>query len=223
MRSDSEPPGQKDSFIRETRRKQILQGAIETLAAVGYANASLARIAADLGISKGVISYHFRNKETLMTSVVEHAYQDIFETIVPNILAAESVIEAIRTHIREVARYALEHRSTMVALSEVIGNLRRPDGRLHYGAESNEVLYPGLEEMYRSGRAAGELREFDDRVMAITQQAAVDAMFAYWQTHPEHDLIRHAEELGDLIVRAVAATPTEPPSPPRGSRKKRTR
>jgi TetR/AcrR family transcriptional regulator, fatty acid metabolism regulator protein len=42
------------SFVSNARRAQIVEAAIETVAEVGYANASLARIAVRPGISKGV-------------------------------------------------------------------------------------------------------------------------------------------------------------------------
>jgi TetR/AcrR family fatty acid metabolism transcriptional regulator len=45
------------SFVSNARRAQIVEAAIETVADVGYAGASLSRIAVRLGISKGVISY----------------------------------------------------------------------------------------------------------------------------------------------------------------------
>ena len=50
------------SFIEKARRTQIIECAIETIAEVGYAQASLGQIAKRAQISKGVISYHFANK-----------------------------------------------------------------------------------------------------------------------------------------------------------------
>ena len=50
--------GGRVSFIQAARRRQIIAAAIET--AVGYGQASLARIAEHADISKSVISYHSR-------------------------------------------------------------------------------------------------------------------------------------------------------------------
>ena len=64
MRSDSEPNGRaKGSFIEQARRSQIVDTAIRTIAQRGYSQASLAEIAREAGISKGVISYHFEGKD----------------------------------------------------------------------------------------------------------------------------------------------------------------
>ena len=47
------------TFTVTARRAQIVQAAIDTIAEVGYAKASLDRIGARIGISKGLIGYHF--------------------------------------------------------------------------------------------------------------------------------------------------------------------
>ena len=62
------------SFIDMARRAQIIGAAIETISSVGYGHASLARIADRVGISKGVISYHFAGKDELIREVVAEVY-----------------------------------------------------------------------------------------------------------------------------------------------------
>ncbi|MCC5709552.1 TetR family transcriptional regulator, partial [Klebsiella pneumoniae] len=86
--------GKKRSFIEEARRAQIIEAAIEPLAASGYADASLARIAQRVGISKGVISYHFRGKDELIQQVVETVYIDIGNAVTPRIQAQPTAREA---------------------------------------------------------------------------------------------------------------------------------
>src|ERR1700678_985610 len=58
------------TFIETARRAQIVAAAIDTIAAVGYAQASFARIAERVGISRGLISYHFAGKDDLIKQVV---------------------------------------------------------------------------------------------------------------------------------------------------------
>jgi AcrR family transcriptional regulator len=47
------------SITEAARRAQIVAAAVTVLADRGFASASLAAIADEVGISKGVISYHF--------------------------------------------------------------------------------------------------------------------------------------------------------------------
>ncbi|MBN6056612.1 TetR family transcriptional regulator [Nonomuraea sp. RK-328] len=203
MRPEIKPGGQKPrSFIEEARRDQIVRSAIEVIAEVGFARASLARIAQHAGISKGVISYHFSGKEELMEEVVNRVYTQIGEFVVARMEGAESAADLLRTHVVSVAEHMRANRVQLRALGEIFHNLRTADGEPRYGVHTNEELYQALESIYRRGQDAGEFRAFDVRVMAVTHQAAIDAMFAYWQTHPDHDLEAHASRLADLLERA---------------------
>jgi AcrR family transcriptional regulator len=62
------------SFIERTRRAQIVKRAIDAIATLGYAQASLAQIARCAGISKGVISYHFAGKEELIQQILAEVF-----------------------------------------------------------------------------------------------------------------------------------------------------
>jgi len=72
MRSESSPIGQESTqtFTETARRAQIVAAAIDTIAELGYGQASLARIAETAGTSKGVIIYHFGGKDELMRELV---------------------------------------------------------------------------------------------------------------------------------------------------------
>lgn len=205
MRSENEPTGQKSrSFIEDARRAQIVAAAIDVIADVGFAQASLARIARQAGISKGLISYHFAGKEELMTEVVVVTYTAIADHVLAAMQGVESPRELLRTHVLSVAAYMRGQRKGLKALGQIFGNLRDADGRPRFGIRTNDEIYRSLENIYRAGQAAGEFRDFDVRVMAVTHSAAVDAMFAYWVEHPEHDLDEHARQLADLLERACA-------------------
>ena len=205
VRSDSETDGQKaPTFIEQARRRQIVDAAIATVAGEGFGAASLAAIARTAGVSKGVISYHFAGKEELMEACVERVFTGIAERVVPK-LEGLGALDTIREHILAVAHDGLTHRDEIVAVGEIVTHLRTRDGALRYTNADNEPLYQGLEYMYAAAEAEGVARPFDHRVMAVTVQAGLDAMFVYWGAHPDHDLMAHAGQLADLVVAAVRA------------------
>lgn len=204
MRTENGSDGQKrTSFIEEARRTQIIEGAIETFAELGYANTSLARIAERVGISKGVISYHFAGKTELMEQIVEQVYREITQFVLARMEQETTATGALRANIRAVAEYMRDHPAQLLALGEIFNNLRTSDGKRRYGVASNEPIYEARAEQFRRGQQTGELRSFDARVMSITVQDAIDGMFAYWATYPDHDLEAHADELADLFEHAT--------------------
>ena len=56
------------------RRREILESAARTIGRRGYAGATLAAIAEDVGISAPSLLHHFRNKESLLTELI--AFRD---------------------------------------------------------------------------------------------------------------------------------------------------
>ncbi|MGH8877178.1 MAG: TetR/AcrR family transcriptional regulator [Stackebrandtia sp.] len=208
MKSETGRDDQKKrSFIEQARRTQIIAAAIETIAEFGYASASLARIAERVGISKGVISYHFAGKEELMDQVVEQVYFAIVEEVTPRVSAADGPRETLREHILAVGDYMLAHRSQLMALAEIQTGARTSEGRPRYGIPASEPLFEALELYFINGQETGVFRHFDRRVMSVTLQSAVDGALGYWVVYPEHDLAAHMEELAETMDRAVLADP----------------
>src|ERR1700691_6788837 len=96
----TEAPRPKERTFTETaRRQQIVAAAIDTIAEVGYAQASLARIAARIGISKGVISYHFAGKDDLIKQVVIDVIEAGRAYITPRVLAESTGPALLRAYI----------------------------------------------------------------------------------------------------------------------------
>ena len=60
------------TFIEEARRRQILDAALTLFAERGYDRTSLTDLAAAIGVSKGVVSYHFHGKAELGREALRH-------------------------------------------------------------------------------------------------------------------------------------------------------
>ncbi|MCK7622310.1 TetR family transcriptional regulator [Streptomyces sp. RS10V-4] len=222
MRSENGPGGQPDegtggpgsgkaapeperSLIEKVRRAQIIEAAIEVIAERGFAKASMAQIAQRAGVSKGVISYHFAGKNELIERTVEQVYEALGSFVQSRLAGQTGAAAWLRVYIGSIAAHMADHRSQLAALGEIFTHFRTDDGELRYGIASSEPLYAHVEDVFRAGQRSGELRAFDARVMAVSLQAAIDHMFAYWSTHPEHDLAAHARELVDLFWHATRA------------------
>ncbi|WP_163569039.1 TetR/AcrR family transcriptional regulator [Fodinicola feengrottensis] len=89
----------KRTFLDEARRAQIVACAIEVIAEKGYANASLAHIAARASTSKGVILYHFAGKDELIEQVVAEVFKVATAELVPKLQAETTARGHLRTYI----------------------------------------------------------------------------------------------------------------------------
>jgi len=66
---DSEKRGRKAS--KETRRQQLIEATIDSLARRGYSDTTLADVADGAGLSRGIVNFHFESKENLLIATLQ--------------------------------------------------------------------------------------------------------------------------------------------------------
>ncbi len=140
----------------------------ETIATLGYAQASLAQVARRANISKSVITYYFKSREELLEQVVTEIYTAAVQAVTPQIAAQPTARLRLQAYIRSAVDYIGTHRMRMVALLEIVLNFRTADGKLRYSGTTEEWILTALEALLRQGQEEGEFRAFDLRVMAVT-------------------------------------------------------
>jgi TetR/AcrR family transcriptional regulator, fatty acid metabolism regulator protein len=200
MRSENKSSGQEQlSFIEAARRTQIIECAIETIATLGYAQASLAQIAKRAGISKGVIFYHFTNKEELIERIVTDIYIAGMCFMAPQIEAQSTMSSKLRAYIRTNVEFISSHRTQMVALVNIMTSVRTEQGTLRYDATAEEPILIALEDLLRKGQEEGEFRKFDTRVMAVMIRRAIDALPGLLAANRELDLEPYKREMITLF------------------------
>jgi TetR/AcrR family transcriptional regulator, fatty acid metabolism regulator protein len=195
--------GEERTFIETARRAQIVAAAIDTIAEVGYAGASFVRIAERLGISRGLISYHFTGKDDLMKQVVRDVIEKGMAYMRPRILAGSTGPGMLRAYIESNLAFMRENRNGLIAVHEIA---RSADGRrLFYGDSDVIDAVRALEHLLSGFQTAGQLRPgFDPHVMAITIRAAIDAVPSRMALDPELDIDNYAKEVAttfDLATR----------------------
>ncbi len=67
---DNEKRGRKAS--KETRRLQLIEATINSLARRGYADTTMADVADGAGLSRGIVNFHFESKEKLLVATLQH-------------------------------------------------------------------------------------------------------------------------------------------------------
>nr|WP_246326009.1 TetR/AcrR family transcriptional regulator [Actinomycetospora corticicola] len=184
----------------EERRRQILAATVSTVAAHGYDNASLARIAEQAGVSKGLVSHYFGTKEDLMAHAATEAVRVVREAIAAELDLAAPVPVVVRAALHRAAHLRTTHREVVAALGQILTQLRAADGSPRLSLADYEETYRAQEVLFRRGQAEGTLRDLDPRVVAVTYQGAIDSMLGYAEAHPDTDLDRYADTLADLLL-----------------------
>ena len=201
----------------------ILDATLRSVGTRGIAGTSLDSIAADVGVAKSSILWHFRSKEGLLLRVAERAFAALEQGPAREILALPTLQERgdamWRAYTEMIVQYPEVRR---VALYLIFAT-----------AEDHPELRARVRDLFRSMRKLfadglegvlpeGPLRQH----LATLAVAALDGIFLQWLLEPEaldlnalHGLIQSAREhlrmlgLGMLPVAedsGQAANPTDP-------------
>lgn len=165
-----------------------MQATIDTLAEVGYAKASFARIAQRAGISPGLISYHFSGKQELMEQVVAEVNAEMERAVETRVESSEGHAGVVKALIEGFVSYCAQRPAGIVA----VGQIENAEG---VGADNRERSIADIEQVLRDGQAIGEFRGFPPRLMAVTLLAALEAVPAELQARPGTDIDIYAHEL----------------------------
>ncbi|HEY6737816.1 MAG TPA: TetR/AcrR family transcriptional regulator [Actinopolymorphaceae bacterium] len=196
----------KRTFIEDARREQIVQSAIETIAELGYARASLDQIAKCAGLSsKGLISYHFANKGELIGEVLSTIYGSMGRFMHDRVGTQTTATGALRAYIEGTIEFLDGHRHQMTALLEIF--LGHGAGAGPVATEKAAALqsFEHVEKILAWGQRTGEFRDFDVRAMAVAVQKSLEALPVLLTADPELDLSSYAREFGTLFALATKA------------------
>ena len=189
------------------RREQIIRGCVEVLAKDGYHYASIARVAEAAGVSKGLVSHYFHDRETLMEQTAIATVAHLRTDVATAIDLTQQVPEVLRAAVLYASNVRTTHTAEMRALDQIVHNLLDTDGAPRLDLNAYEDTYQAQEQLLRRGQDEGTIRALDTRVAVVTYQAGVDAMIAYLDTHPETDRAQYANALADLIIGALECRP----------------
>ena len=194
--------GPSRSFIEEARRQQIVDAAIETIAAVGYAKASFARIAAHARISPSLISYHFHSKDELIKTIAQTIDADLRGSVTAATEDARSHMEAARAVVVGFVHYVDHNRSQMLTLRQLETALVAAD-RANIGVLDEERGIADWQELLVAGQEAGEFRAFDARVMAASIMGMLGTIPRELFMTPDVEAKRLGDELATIVELAI--------------------
>jgi AcrR family transcriptional regulator len=97
----------KEEVVKDFRTGEIVEAARRVIAELGFADASMERIAHEAGVAKGTIYLYFRNKEELLAQVAVHG----FAMLMDRARSATSRVRGAEAQLAALACAILEHSS----------------------------------------------------------------------------------------------------------------
>jgi AcrR family transcriptional regulator len=191
------------TFTERARRAQIVAATIETIAELGFQRASFGQIARRAGLSStGLITYHFDGRDDLVRQVVADIVSDIASFMAERMAGVIGPAEALRAYIEGTVEFVAANRAKMKALADIFVS-----GGFPYGPNDDAAAVSPIEEILRTGQAAGVFRSFDPTVMATLVQRSVDGLPFLLERQPNLDLTAFAGEVATVFDLATRAQP----------------
>ncbi|WP_458690319.1 TetR/AcrR family transcriptional regulator [Nocardia tengchongensis] len=186
----------------EETQERILTAAVDHFSRYGYANASIARIAADAGITDAAVIHHFGTKEELFLTAI-----DLREKPFVPIYDREASVRELFAQFVSAVRESMRH-PELVRFRAVLGGQAllesNPAGeRLRTNmTRILEALVPVLEQ----GIAAGELKPDTDARQTVLELLALnDGLRLQWAAQPDEiDLPHVFEAAADALLARIS-------------------
>lgn len=194
----------KQSFIAEARREQIIKASIEVLKEIGYVSTSLAKIAKKANISTGLISYHFSGKEDLINNSLMYLVEQEWEFINECVIQKKTATEKLKAFIEASLAYQITHKTNNIALIEIVFNARTPDHTPYYLLEDEEeedLKTNLLGEILRQGQESGEFGDFPPQIISTIIQGAISESMLTFQN--KLSVEEYKEELIKSILKII--------------------
>ncbi len=173
----------------EERRTLFLETAAALFEERGYANTSVEDITRELGFTKGVFYYYWKNKREIVQEIHDRALVMINERL-DMVMAEESppavrLEAAIRNHVEAV----LESRSIIAVL---LGNFDFSEETL----EGRRVYARRFRDLIEEGIGAGVIRDLDPKVLTYAILGLCNSVARWYR--PDGQL--SAEEVRDIFA-----------------------
>jgi TetR/AcrR family transcriptional regulator, transcriptional repressor of aconitase len=180
----------------DARRRQILAGARTCFARHGYEGATVRRLEEEIGLSRGAIFHHFRDKESLFLAVAEDDAATMVTTV-----GAHGLVQVMRDLLTQADTDADPVAGWLGTQLEVSRRLRTDPAFAKRWAARAEAIAAATRDRLIRQREAGVLRpDVPVDVLALFLELAYDGLVLHLATG------RPAEDLGavvDLVEAAV--------------------
>jgi len=174
------------------RRRQILDGARKCFAQYGYESATVRRLEQTIGLSRGAIFHHFRDKDTLFFELAREDAERMAD-----VASREGLIQVMRDLLA-----APEQFDWLATRLEIARKLRN-DPAFHQGwAERSSELTDATTERLRQQKQAGRLRgDVPSEVLHTYLDLVLDGLVARLATGDDPEKLSAVLDLVEASVR----------------------
>ncbi|MFC4158105.1 TetR/AcrR family transcriptional regulator [Chitinimonas lacunae] len=189
-------------------RTRILDSAARVFARKGYLCASLDEVAADAGLTKGAVYWHFSSKNELFFALLDSRFKTEYEQHLPAALEAQQANPdpkaALLELLCEVLGRVEQDPDWPRLFLEFMGQAREPEIRRRLGDAYLSSYRMSAQLIARQHQDHGQGSPDDPELMAIFWSSLMDGLILAWLINPDKiDLKALMPRIVDLLWRGV--------------------
>jgi AcrR family transcriptional regulator len=182
-------------------RERLLDAAVRLIAREGIDNVRIARIAAEAGVSAGLVHYHFDSRDALLEEAIEHSYERAGDMRLAALADGANAAQRLRAMIDQCLPSDRPLREDWVLWVELWLRGARDPALRPVAARLYARLHAWFAEALAEGIAAGELRACDvdrmsDRLLALIDGYGIRVL----TEDPQMPLDRARAEVWDSVA-----------------------
>jgi AcrR family transcriptional regulator len=186
----------------DSRRRQILAGARACFARHGYEGATVRRLEEEIGLSRGAIFHHFRDKESLFLAVAEDDAATMAATVAEN-----GLVQVMRDLLTRSRGESPDVAGWLGTQLEVSRRLRTdPDFAKRWAARSEAVTTATRDRLARQRKAAVVRDDVPVEIVAQFLELAYDGLVLHLATGRPADDLDAVLDLVEAAVRRAGAS-----------------
>ncbi|WP_369417959.1 TetR/AcrR family transcriptional regulator [Cohnella mopanensis] len=189
--------------LRDTRKLQLMEIAVERFAKYGYQNTKISDIVNEAGVAQGTFYWYFKSKEVIALEIIQSGRQQLLEVIRKGYRSGEGTVQEMvqgsQRLLTDIFRFAQENRYFMELLltgngeEEAIRNAFR-ETRI----EMEEAFKRNIERAVELGMLPASL---DFQMRAALLMSLIEGTVARWLFGP----VLPNSKLAERTVEELAA------------------
>jgi AcrR family transcriptional regulator len=159
------------------RRAQMIEAAATVLARQGYEGTSMKEIAAEAGVSSGLLHYYFGTKDELLAAIVRHTHDRLLTEWHDTVAGIEDPLDRIASGLRQAAeKYRARPEFWQLLFDLYVVGLKNPIIHERLDEMMNDVIGQIADEVRRINSSIPVPSPIDPEDIAAVALAAIDGI-----------------------------------------------
>ena len=196
------------NIVKTDKYQKIMEAAIGVIAAEGFFNSTISKIAQAAGVADGTIYLYFKNKNDIMLHFFTHKSKQVFSTFQEEVAQADGARHKLENLIKAHLREFQKDRNMAIVFQAEARQIRYFEV---YIKDTTKMYFDLVGEIVEQGQQEGIFRDnLDSGLVKRYILGAVDEVINTWlRSNEKYDLEEQATALVELFINGIGGSPDQ--------------